>query len=133
VADQLRAEIARVLREEVSDPRARLVSVLRVDVSPDLRNAAVYWSRIETPDGAPLEAVAEGLASAAPFVRRELAHALALKRMPALEFRHDPTLELGDRTLALLREISDEPAGHPDEPAGCPDEPAGCRSDEPAS
>src|SRR5262249_45441059 len=81
VADQLRAEIARVLREEVSDPRARLVSVLRVDVSPDLRNAAVYWSRIETPDGAPLEAVAEGLASAAPFVRRELAHALALKRM----------------------------------------------------
>jgi len=111
VADQLRAEIARVLREEVADPRARLVSVLRVDVSPDLHNAAVYWSRIETPDGPALAAVAEGLACAAPFVRRKLARVLPLKRMPALEFRHDPTLELGDHTLALLRELSDEPAG----------------------
>ena len=132
VADQLRSEIARVLREDVSDPRARLVSVLRVDVSPDLRNAAVYWSRIETPDGAPLESVAQGLASAAPFVRRQLARALALKRMPALEFRHDPTLELGDRTLALLREISPDPAGDPDDPAGDHDDPAGWRGDEPA-
>ena len=124
VADQLRAEIARVLREEVADPRTRLISVLRVDVSPDLHNAAVYWSRIETPGAPLLEAVAEGLASAAPFVRRQLARALPLKRMPALEFRHDPTLELGDHTLALLRELSDDAAGHPDEPAGC-------RSDEP--
>jgi ribosome-binding factor A len=111
VADQLRAEIARALREDVSDRRVELVTVLRVDVSPDLRNATVFWSRIERPDGAPLETVAEGLASAAPFVRRRLAQALPLKRMPALEFRHDPGLELGDRTLALLREISDEPAG----------------------
>ena len=111
VADQLRAEIARVLREEVSDPRIQLVTVLRVDVSPDLRNASVFWSRIETREGVPLEAVAEGLASAAPFVRRRLAQELPLKRMPALEFRHDPALEQGDRMLALLREISDEPAG----------------------
>jgi ribosome-binding factor A len=111
VADQLRAEIARVLREEVADPRARLVSVLRVEVSPDLRNATVYWSRIETPDGAALESVAEGLASAAPFVRRQLARALSLRRMPALEFRRDPSLELGDRTLSVLRELSNGPAG----------------------
>ena len=110
VADQLRAEIARVLREEVSDPRARLVSVLRVDVSPDLRNAAVYWSRIEARGAPPLEAVEEGLASAAGFVRRRLAQVLPLKRMPAFEFRHDPGLALGDRALALLREISDESA-----------------------
>jgi ribosome-binding factor A len=42
---------------------------------------------------------------------------LPLKRMPSLEFRHDPTLELGDRTLALLRELSDEPDARSDEPA----------------
>ena len=105
VADQLRAEIARVLREEVADPRARLVSVLRVDVSPDLHNAFVYWSRIETPGAPSLESVADGLESAAPFVRRHLARALPLKRVPALAFRHDPTLELGDQTLALLRNL----------------------------
>lgn len=108
VADQLREEIARVLREEVSDPRVGLVTVLRVDVSPDLRNALVFWSRIERAGGASLTEVGEGLASAAPFVRRRLASALPLKRMPELRFRHDPGLELGDRTLSLLRELRDE-------------------------
>jgi ribosome-binding factor A len=109
VADQLREEIARVLRTEVSDPRVALVTILRVDVSPDLRNAIVFWSRIETPEAAALEEVAAGLASAAPFVRRRLARDLPLKRMPELRFRHDPGIELGDRTLSLLRELRDEP------------------------
>lgn len=111
VGEQIRGEIARVLRAEVSDPRVALVTVLRVDVSPDLRNALVFWSRIATQDGPALETIAEGLDSAAPFVRRQLARALPLKRMPELRFRHDPGLELGDQTLSLLRELRDEPPG----------------------
>jgi ribosome-binding factor A len=110
VGEQIRAEIARVLREEVADPRVALVTVLRVDVSPDLRNALVFWSRIEREGGPSLETIADGLASAAPFVRRQLAHVLPLRRMPALGFRHDPGLEQGDRMLSLLRELRDEPA-----------------------
>lgn len=108
VGDELRAEIARLLRVEVADPRVALVTVLRVDVSPDLRNALVFWSRIERAGGPSRAAAAEGLASAGPFLRRRLAQELPLKRMPALAFRHDAGLEEGDRTLALLREIADE-------------------------
>jgi ribosome-binding factor A len=108
VGEQLREEIARVLREEVADPRVGLVTILRVDASPDLRNAIVFWSRIETEGAHPIEEVAAGLESAAPFVRRRLAHDLPLKRMPELRFRHDPGIELGDRTLSLLRELRDE-------------------------
>ena len=66
--------------------------------------------RLERPGGPMLEAVAAGLRSAAPFVRRRLAHELPLKRMPALDFRHDPGLEEGDRILSLLRELRHEPA-----------------------
>lgn len=109
VAEQLRVEIARVLRVEVTDPRVVLVTVVRVDVSPDLHNATVFWSRIEKEGGPSLEAVAAGLESAAPFVRRRLARELPLKRMPALHFRYDPSLEQGDRTLELLRSLRDEP------------------------
>ena len=110
VGEQLRGEIARVLREEVADPRVGLVTVLRVDVSPDLRNATVFWSRIERSGGPPVEAIEAGLASAASFVRHRLAQELPLKRMPALTFRYDRAIEAGDRTLALIRELSDEPA-----------------------
>ncbi|MCL4684114.1 30S ribosome-binding factor RbfA [Myxococcota bacterium] len=108
VGEQLREELARALRADVADPRVRHVTVLRVDPSPDLRNALVFWSRLETPEGASLDEVAAGLASAAPYLRRRLAHDLSLKRMPELRFRHDPGIELGDQTLSLLRKLRDE-------------------------
>jgi ribosome-binding factor A len=108
VAEELRSEIARVLRAEVADPRVALVTVLRVDVSPDLRNALVFWSRIEQKGSPEVEAIAAGLASAAGFLRKRLAQELPLKRMPALSFRYDAAIEAGDRTLALLRELADE-------------------------
>jgi ribosome-binding factor A len=106
VGEELKAELARVLRSEVADPRVAMVTILRVDVSPDLRNALVFWSRIERPGGPPVSEIAAGLASAAPFLRRRLAKELPLKRMPAFDFRYDAALEDGDRTLALLRELA---------------------------
>ena len=103
IGEQLRAEIARILREETTDPRIGMVTLTRVDVAPDLGNARVYWSAM-TDEAEALEATARGLESAAPFVRRCLARVLALRRVPELRFRHDPSLDLGERTLSLLRE-----------------------------
>ena len=108
VAEQLRAELSRLLREEATDPRIRLVTLTQVDVSPDLRNARVYWSTLATDDEEGAEPVQEGLESAASFLRRGLARALPLKRVPALDFRYDPSIVRGAETLALLREIRDE-------------------------
>ena len=107
VAEQIRAELARLLRAEMSDPRIGLVTLTRVDVSPDLRNAYVFWSRLDRSDPASLHESQDGLDSAAAFARRRLAELLPLKRVPALEFRYDPSLKLGDRTLAALRGLGD--------------------------
>ncbi len=107
VAEQLRGELARLLREETTDPRIRLVTLTRVDVSPDLRNARVFWSTLATDDEEEALPVQEGLKSAAAFLRRGLARALPLKRVPALEFRYDPSMVRGAETLALLGEIED--------------------------
>ena len=109
VGESIREELARVLREEATDPRLRLLTLLRVDVAPDLTQALVFWSVMETP-GAPSPAEVEaGLEAAAGFLRRRLAQELRLRRMPSLDFRHDPSLALGARTLALLHEIEHEP------------------------
>ena len=105
VAGELRGLLARLLREEVSDPRIGLVSITRVDVAPDMTNALVFWSTVDRDDNAAAEACAEGLDSAAPFLRRRAARELALKRMPELRFRYDPSLALGTRTLDLLRDL----------------------------
>lgn len=105
VASELQALLARLLREDVADPRIGLVTLTRVDVAPDLTNAIVFWSALDTPQGDALEACQAGLESAAPFLRRRAARELSLKRMPEIRFRYDPSLALGQRTLGLLREL----------------------------
>ena len=106
VGEVIRAEMAKLLREEASDPRIQLVTLIRIDLSPDFRNARVYWSSpaVDSEDAA-LE-MGEGLASAAGFLRRRLAGELPIKRVPQLEFRHDPSLALATETLALLRGVT---------------------------
>lgn len=110
IAEQLRSEIARVLMVEATDPRIRLVTLTRVDVSADLSRAVVFWSAIETNNADSIEQVGAGLRSAASFVRSRLAQVLPLRRIPELHFRFDPSLVKGDEMLALLRNLSDERA-----------------------
>ena len=107
IAEQLKSEIARVMCEEVTDPRIGMVTLTRVDCAPDLSNALVFWSSIEADSEEALASIEDGLDSAAAFVRRRIAQVLPLRRTPRLEFRFDPSLEQGARILSLLREISD--------------------------
>ena len=108
IAEQILEELARVLCESASDPRLKLVNLLRVDVSPELSNAIVYWSILNVKGNADLDATAAGLASASGFLRSELARRLAgMRRVPELRFRHDSSLELGSRTLSVLSSLSD--------------------------
>lgn len=108
IGAELLSELARILREEVADPRVRMVTLTRVDVSPDLRNAIVFYSTFSKDGDESVEELAEGLDSAASFLRRRAARALPFKRMPELRFRYDPSLALGQETLGLLREISED-------------------------
>ena len=109
IAGELLAELARLLHEEVTDPRVGVVTLTRVDVAPDLTNALVWWSALDIAGDRKGEHQA-GLDSAAPFLRRRIASALPLKRSPELRFRYDPSLALGSRTLSLLHELEPEEA-----------------------
>jgi ribosome-binding factor A len=108
--------VARTLREEISDPRVRLVTLTRIDVAPDLSHALVFWSALDVDDDPErIEDRQAGLDSAAPYVRRRAARELPLKRMPELRFRYDPSLLLGSRTLAVLRDVA-PPSDESEEP-----------------
>jgi hypothetical protein len=47
IAGELLSELARLLREEVSDPRVGVVTLTRIDVAPDLTHALVFWSALD--------------------------------------------------------------------------------------
>jgi ribosome-binding factor A len=105
VGEEVRAEVARVLREEATDPRLRLVTLTRVDVSPDFSRADVWWSVVERKGGAAREETEAALEKAAGFLRRKLAETMPLRRMPALHFHYDSSLSLGNETLAILSQL----------------------------
>jgi ribosome-binding factor A len=109
VGEQLKREISQVLRTQVHDPRVTGVTVTGVEVSPDLTFARV-WVQLSGEDAHRRTAL-EGLAAAAPFVRRQLGAVLHVRRIPELDFQPDLTLERALRIEALLREVSPAAGG----------------------
>lgn len=107
IAEQIRGEVARVLRDESADPRIGMLTITRVKLSADLSQAILFWSPLVASDEEAVDQVALGLASASGFVRRQLAANLDLRRTPALQWKHDPSIAEGSRTLSLLRSLPD--------------------------
>jgi ribosome-binding factor A len=113
VAHDLRARLAEIFAQRVSDPRLRDLTVSDVRPSADLSFAKVFWCT----RGAAGE-VAAALESAKPFVRRCLAEVLKLRRVPELAFVRDDTLETAGRIDRILRELEPPaPASGTEEPA----------------
>jgi len=120
IGELLRGEIAKALRQEIADPRIKLVTLTRVDVAPDLSNALVYWSSMASGGIEPSEEtsaerdaeiaeIGDGLSSSAGFLRSRIARNLpGLRRTPALRFHHDASLEHGSRILEVLRTLNDD-------------------------
>jgi ribosome-binding factor A len=113
VGEQLKREISSVLRSDVHDPRVAGVTITSVDVSPDLTFARV-WVQLAGEEERRKTAL-QGLAAAAPFVRRQLGQLMRVRRIPELDFQEDPTLARAMRIEALLREVA-PPADAPSEP-----------------
>ena len=111
IGAQLLEELSRLLREEVTDPRIRLVTLTRIDVSPDLRNALVYVM-VMPPEKR--EDSLAGLSRAVPFLRKSLARHAGLRFTPRLKFVYDDAFESGQRVEELLRDLRDDDAAEQD-------------------
>ena len=111
VGEQIREELSALLVSAVRDPRIGLATVTAVDVSPDLRHARIFVS-VYGDAGAQAESL-EGFLKAKPFIRRELALRLNMRRIPELHFELDQSAEYAEHIEELLREVSpgDKPSG----------------------
>ena len=115
VAEQIRGVLAAAIRE-VRDPRVGFVTLTGVDLSPDLKQARVYVSRLGTEserDGA-----VEALNHAATFLRHAVAARAKLRYTPALRFVSDATIERGSRVEAIIQEFHAHDGDDPDDEPG---------------
>ncbi len=105
----IREIVAPVLRE---CPReCGIVSIVRVDISPDCSYATMYISSLSKPDVA-----LEYLRTRTPDLQRRLSD-LPRKKIPLLRFRQDKELERGVRLDELLEKAAKQlPQDTSDEP-----------------
>lgn len=112
VADQIRGELAMLIAREVHDPGIGFVTLTRVQVSPDLQVARVYFTAFG--DEKARQDSAKALDRATPFLRRQIGARLRLRRTPELKFTYDESIAGQDRVEQLLKEIQERPK--PDSP-----------------
>lgn len=105
VAEAIKNELTMLLLQKVADPRLSGVSFSRVVVTPDLKQAKIYFT---TPAGRDSGPALKGMHRAKGFFRSHLAKVLNLRYTPDLLFYYDDLNEEIDRIDSLFRQIDEE-------------------------
>lgn len=104
-AEAIRHTVATFLTGELRDPRVGFVTVTGVRVSPDFSHAWVSVSVMGVPEEQ--ERSLTGLASAAGYLRAQLAKEVRLRVVPELHFELDKGLEHANRIDRLLKDLEE--------------------------
>ena len=95
-------------RGAVHDPGIGFITLTRVQVSPDLQQARVFYTSLG--DEKARKSTAQALRRATPFLRRQIGSTLRLRRVPELDFRFDESIAHQDRIEQILRDLHAEEA-----------------------
>ena len=103
INQEIQKELSSLLRN-VKDPRVQntMISITRVETTPDLRWTKVYVSFLQEDRAA--DAI-KGLKSAAGYLRRELGRSLNLRYTPELQWALDDSITYGARMLKLINSL----------------------------
>lgn len=99
---QMQRELVSLIQQELADPRLAGVTILSVDVAPDMRNARIGVSLMTDEERLP-EAV-KVLNNASSRLRRGLGPRLGLRYTPELRFVVDTQLIEASRINLLIRQ-----------------------------
>lgn len=107
VEDLVRAELSALILRELHDPRVRLVTITRVEISRDLRHAHIAISALGSE--ADRTAAVAALVGARGFLRTRLASRLDLRAVPELSFVLDRGAEHSQKISDLLEGLDHAP------------------------
>ena len=103
INEEIQKALAELIRE-LKDPRVQntMISITRVEATPDLRYAKVYASFLQE-DRA--QDALKGLKSASGYLRRELGQQLQLRYTPELVWELDDSITYGAKMLKLINSL----------------------------
>ena len=103
INEEIQKALAEMIRE-LKDPRVQntMISITRVETTPDLRYAKVYASFLQEDKAAD---ALKGLKSAGGYLRRELSRELQLRYTPELVWALDDSITYGAKMLKLINSL----------------------------
>ena len=103
INEEIQKELSALLRS-VKDPRVQdvMISITRVETTPDLRYTKVYVSFLQEEKA---NEAMKGLKSAAGFLRRQLGSNLRLRYAPEIVWTLDDSITYGARMLGLINSL----------------------------
>lgn len=105
VAEAVRQEVSIIIHDKLKDPRLGFVTVTRVEMTPDLRLAKIYFSVLGKEGD--YKKTKEALDSALGFVRRLIAERINLRIAPDIMFFEDRSSEYSVRIEEVLNQIKE--------------------------
>lgn len=105
VAEAIKNELSILLLQKIGDPKLSGVLISRVVVTPNLKQALIYFT---VPAGAKNGPASKGLNRAKGFFRSHLAKVFNLRYTPELLFFFDNINEEVERIDTLFRQIEKE-------------------------
>lgn len=99
IAILIQRQLAQIIQKEITDPRIpKIITITEVRVTPDLRQADVYYSAFDKNNAATTIV----LNKAASFIRTILAKQIDLRIVPKLHFHYDGTLDYARHLTDLI-------------------------------
>jgi len=106
VVAALKREISNIVHNELKDSRLGFVTIMRVELTPDLRYARVYFSVLG--EEKEQKATQEALESAKPFIRCLVAQRIKLRFVPEIRFKLDRSIEYSIRIQEELDKLKEQ-------------------------
>lgn len=106
VAEAIKRRMGEIIIRRIKDPRVGLISVTKVEVSADLRQASIYIS-IYGDEESKIQTI-EGLENAKGFIRQEIGRGMKLRYLPQISFRIDGSIEESFRLKEILDSLTKE-------------------------
>lgn len=106
LGEEMKKELSDIIRYQLDDPRLNLVSILRVDVTRDLRYARVFITALNQDTS--LTEIADVLTQSKGYIRRELAKRIKVRYIPEPLFVPDDSIAYGMKMSKIIDECIQE-------------------------
>ena len=105
VEEAIRKEVSLIIHDELKDPRIGFVTVIRVELTKDLRNARIFYSVLGKEEDHKKTKLA--LDSALGYIRSLVAQRINLRYATELIFQEDHSTEYSVRIEEVLNKIKE--------------------------